>query len=709
MNYNNFFKNRIVLILIILIWPYIYLFPLTFEIIVMGNDFDLIYFSYKRYIAELLSEGVIPLWSPTNGVGSSLIFNPFAQYFYIPGWINYLIYFVTQNLTLHNFLIYTIFAISIFSLGIFKWLKSLNIDHQIALLSCLIVVCSLKITELLRFPNAVHAAAWMPWVLYGINLIFNDKRKKGFFVIFFSNLFILTSGYPYFIFYSLFLFVPYIFFLPVIFGSNKLNINFSKILYKFYGLVFLPFFLSYLISFPWLIKVKNFLNNLVDRTENNWEFATEHTFFWKDTLGSWFFPPSSSTEGWYYSGIIITIIILYGLISILYNYKNSITEKKLFIYSILFIFFITYLSWGKHSILFELAWHNIPLFGSLRTWPRINIILVPFIILIFSISLRYLLDEVRKYNTETKIRSIVILVVVVTLLILAQIIFYKLEYYNEEYWQFWQKKRFDAAINYLPLFFANILRLYNGPIYIIFNIISLIFLILIFNSNFLRIKKIPIFSIILLLAASELFILSNLQWSLDDWKTNITKENSPLKKLQNAFVSPRIIDTVKGNEYFRDNRVFNVNYPDNYGYNGHAKNYTNYFERYEGKKKEEISKEDLELINFFYGATVDAKKIFLSRNIDHKNIISFVKDSNKFELISNFKSKVLIKKYNGNTIELEIFSNNDGWLNFIDNWDEGWKAYINGKETKLYKLLNSYKSIKVKKGFSKVKFQYKPW
>ena len=96
--------------ILIIIWPYIFFFPYTFDIIAVGNDFDLIYYSYKRYIAEMLSAGIISLWDPTTGAGFSLIFNPFAQYFYIPGWINYLIHFVSNNLSLHSYVIYTIFS-----------------------------------------------------------------------------------------------------------------------------------------------------------------------------------------------------------------------------------------------------------------------------------------------------------------------------------------------------------------------------------------------------------------------------------------------------------------------------------------------------------------------------------------------------------------------------------------------------------------------
>ena len=146
-------------ILIILIWPYIFLFPITFGIIGIGNDFDLIYFSYKRYIAEMLANGIIPLWSPVEATGISLIFNPFAQFFYVPGLINYFYHFVTGSLTLHIYAIYTISAISIFSLGTYFWLKSFKFNNSISFLSALLIACSLKVTELLRFPNAAHAAA----------------------------------------------------------------------------------------------------------------------------------------------------------------------------------------------------------------------------------------------------------------------------------------------------------------------------------------------------------------------------------------------------------------------------------------------------------------------------------------------------------------------------------------------------------------------
>ena len=519
---NNILKNRL-LILIIFIWPFVYLFPLTFGFLAVGNDFDLIYFSYKRYIAEMLSAGIIPLWSPVDGNGFSLIFNPFAQYFYIPGWTMYLVHFITKNLSLHIFLLYTILAISIFSMGIFYWLKSLKIDHTIAFFSALIIACSLKVTELLRFPNAAHAIAWVPWALYGINLMIEKDKKKSFFIIFFSNLFILTAGYPYFIVYSLFLFIPYIIFIPFLFNVYSFA-KFNYEIFNFYILTLFSFLSSYLITLPWLLKVKNLMKSLVDRTENNWNFATEDTFYWKDTIGSWIFPPASSTEGWYYSGIIVSLIIFLGLLIILFNSKKmNYFDKKIFISSIIFIFFITYFSWGKNSALFIWSWENIPLIGSLRTWPRINIIIVPFIILLFSISLKYLTIYLKENNSINLNRIVKFLIGIFILFAVLQFIFYFFNFQNEEYWNFWQKKRFDAAINFLPSVPGDILRLYDGPIYLLFNIISAAFLIFVLCNKKIRDNLNLIYTITLLIVVSELFVISNLQWSLPEWKTKFHK------------------------------------------------------------------------------------------------------------------------------------------------------------------------------------------
>ena len=53
-------KNKYIILPLIILAPYIYLAPLSFGFIAMGNDFDLIYFSYKKYLFQFLNEGIFP-------------------------------------------------------------------------------------------------------------------------------------------------------------------------------------------------------------------------------------------------------------------------------------------------------------------------------------------------------------------------------------------------------------------------------------------------------------------------------------------------------------------------------------------------------------------------------------------------------------------------------------------------------------------------
>ena len=145
----------------------------------MGNDFDLVYYSYKKYIFELLNEGYLPLWSPYEGAGYSLIYNPFASYFYIPSWINFLLLKIKGTFSLQDYLLYTISGLSIFNLGLYLWLKRFKIEKIERLFVVLIISSSLLITGFLRFPNAIHSLAWFPYILIGVDIALKQKFLKN--------------------------------------------------------------------------------------------------------------------------------------------------------------------------------------------------------------------------------------------------------------------------------------------------------------------------------------------------------------------------------------------------------------------------------------------------------------------------------------------------------------------------------------------------
>ena len=98
-------KREHIIIILITLAPYIYLSPLSFGLVAMGNDFDLIYFSYKKYFFEFLDEGIFPLWSSGESSGFTLIYNPFAQVFYLPGYINFLLLKLKGTFSLQDYLL----------------------------------------------------------------------------------------------------------------------------------------------------------------------------------------------------------------------------------------------------------------------------------------------------------------------------------------------------------------------------------------------------------------------------------------------------------------------------------------------------------------------------------------------------------------------------------------------------------------------------
>ena len=78
-----------------------------------------------------------------------------------------------------------------------------------------------------------------------------------------------------------------------------------------------------------------------------------------------------------------------------------------------------------------------------------------------------------------------------------------------------------------------------------------------------------------------------------------------------------------------------------------------------------------------------------------------------FENDSNFSYEK--KVYTGDELEIDLNSDKNGWLTFVDNWDPNWQVYVNSKEKRIEKLFGAYKSVKIESGFSTVKFTYNPF
>jgi hypothetical protein len=696
-------NKKILNIFILILIPYLYLFPHTFYFVEMGNDFEILYYSYKKYIFEFIKVGHFPLWSPSEGLGYSLIFNPFAQYFYPMSWFLYGIAFTLGDLSKHTYLLYTIFGLSIYNVGQYFWLRKLNIDKKYCFIATLITCFSLKLNEILRFPNAVHSFAWFPWILYAITLTINKtKIIKSSLLIFIFTILILTAGYPYYILYGFILFSIYFLFISIIpvkklISKKKNNQNFIKSFLN----NFIPALLAFLLISPWFLKINKLMEITRDRNlvDINFSFILSSNLI--DQLGSWILPPISYAESCYYLGAIVTTSLICYFINFSFDKKKNKKEKYFILFIFFFYIFLYQISSTQESYIFRFFWDKMDFIKNFRAFSRINILLIP----LFSILICFFLK--RFFEKRISKKSLVILFFFISLIFFLQFYFLEILNYNNGYWQVWQEKRLREAstrFNSISLLFL----LYNNYIYSIFFVLSFLFFVYIFYKNY---KK-YFFLIILLLVFLELFLLSNIQWAIPykfyDKNGYNNLSNSPLEDLRKAFDKPRIITEVKGNTYFRSLRNFNINYFDNFGVDQHTRLIDQYYYR-NGKIRENIDSNLVQKINYFWSLDNNIEKVFFSKSIEYLSIDKFVDDV----LVAKDKYDPLIiidkNNYNGDQIVIYINVKTDGYITFMDNWSPGWKVTVNNQSKVIEKTLGAYKAVKVNAGENAVKFKYEPW
>ena len=695
-------KDKKFHLFILIIIPFIYLFPHTLRLIEMGNDFELLYFAYKKYIFEFIQIGHLPLWSPSEAGGYSLIFNPFAQYFYPLSWLLYFFSFIIGDLSKYTYLIYTILGVSIYNVGQYLWLKRLGLDIKYCFFATLITCFGLKINEILRFPNAIHAFAWFSWILYGMTLSIKvENNIKSSLILFVSTILILTAGYPYYIFYGFLLFGSYFIFISFYRVKKEIykNDTIHNNLYLFFYNV-LPPFLALLIVFPWLEGIKEVMDITRDRNIQDITFSYILDSNFIDQLGSWIFPPISLAEGWYYFGTLMTVLFIFYVINFLLSKNKQSLEKYFLTFFIIFFLFNYQFSAAENSYLFKIIWEKFDLLKNFRAFSRINILLIPLFAVLFCFVLK--LIEEKKHNINFLITTSLVAIFI----ILLQIYIIEISDIKNHYWKTWQERRLlYGSIKFSSI--AFIFNLYNHYIYSISLIISLIIF------NFLKIRKskklLPL--LVVILVSGELFLLSNIQWAIpykfyDSNNYNLLSKK-PLDDINDAFLSPRVVTEVKGNTYFRNFRKFNINYFDNFGLDKHTKLIDKYFKR-NGNLKDGLDQETIKKINQFWGLN-DNNKIFFTKKIGYLTIEKFINDVNFLKNNKDVFISMEIINYNGDEIDIDLKTNIDGFLTFVDNWSPGWKVYVNNKEKSIIKVLETYKSVKINTGYNKIKFKYEPW
>jgi uncharacterized membrane protein YfhO len=110
-------------------------------------------------------------------------------------------------------------------------------------------------------------------------------------------------------------------------------------------------------------------------------------------------------------------------------------------------------------------------------------------------------------------------------------------------------------------------------------------------------------------------------------------------------------------------------------------------------------------VNDFYEAK--RKLDFLEINLKDQAII-YKNDIDEIRRKKFSKGKVSIKKYGLNEIVISADFPDEGFVVLSDQYYPGWKAFIDGKETRIYEVNGLLRGIVVPQGKHSVIFRYRP-
>ena len=684
--------NLFISCLIVFVWPFIYCYKYVLSdssfSLTIGNDFPVLY-NYKLILLDKLSNFSFPLWSPSEACGYTFYSNPFVQAFYPLNILLAVFYKINGGYSYADHQIFTVFGLSVFAVGLLLWLRSLKINPLFALTAVLIISVSSRMTEILRFTNAVHTIAWVPFILYALTMAADSEKKiRAGAVLFFSFVMMITAGYAYYVYYSVFLLIPYA--VILIYAVHKKyifeDVKFS--LKEYVTVVTISVTTAVLVCLPYLNAVKHLMDQTDKRTGISFEFSTLHKFTFSNTLGSLFYPSASHIEGWYYFGMagIMFVSIMY-----LYVIINRSENKNLFLLLIVILIWyaaLSYITYGEKSYLFRFLWEFFPGFSRIRIWGRMNIIFVP----VFAFLLARAFETVygiiksdRGNKNNSRFKYLLISFTVLFGLILSVQIYF---YYNKVF--------FKDSISYAKDFSGD----FDEKIFITYNVISFV-LIFIFLSgrNFLKRKwLLCLFSMLMFsVIISDLYSAGGRQWALSKKPDNTRKILQMDDLIFKSLSVPR--------EYRSGMLTMSPNFSVGAADEWYFDRYHSFLKKYEEDLNNDAEGKLTEDFNFLLGIN-DGRRIFCSSDIKNESIIDFASDVRRTDSASVISIRT--EKYNGDELVCEIETREDCYCTFIDNWEDNWEAFVNGKKVNIEKLFGTFKSVKLEKGLNKIVFRYDP-
>lgn len=708
---NNLKKTLPIFILALLVCVYF------FKIIFFKNIFltgDLYYYySLRAIISNSLQSFHLPIWTQYLNCGFPLMANPEAGMF---DPLNIILLYFFDPVIAFNTLICCYF----FMAGLFMFLfcRSLELDSYSSLFSAIVFIFGGAFAGRLIHITMICSATFLPLIFWTINLFFKKKKLKFIFLIGLEMGASFLPGHPQIAVYIIL--VAMFYFLYNAIFIEKINFKLDTV--KKYGILIILILITAIgISAMQNLPTKELTGlttrsngmRYVDARNISLDFNHFITYIFPFFFG---FPHQVAGKvGYWGKGSFWELSIYLGIIPLCLFFAvfYRLKDKR-----VLFFLFLTLFSLlaalGKKTFFFFILFYLIPPLRYFKDPCRFVFISSFAMAILAGLGLSFISsdnDLIKRLFKFIKKAFFIILGVTVVF----NIVFYFLK---------------DLIIHGSHKVYLGFKGLSLNDIYVQMPFVFFISLMIILWAKKVgKIQKTLFFGLIIFITIIDLFILN--------FSHNIPQDSSIVK------LSPQSVNFLK-----QDNSMFRVYQigPDfpygtdkqdgrdkvpffvNWGVpsanvagplliKGYFNAYSNIYNSYFNKTDINLNDDVFSLCNvkYFTSAIKLAKEkdklvfddgvVAVYKNPKFTPRIYFLNPSRS---AYDYNSDIKVLKYLDNELSLEFKNKNPGFLVVSDTFYPGWKAFIDGNESKIVRINSIMRSVFVKSGAHRISFLYDP-
>ena len=656
--------------------------PLSFQIFTLKNDALTYYYPLRTLISDALNNGELPLWTPFINMGYPLhadmqsgAWNPVIWSFS----------FLT-NYSLAAFHYELLFYISFAGIGFYFLCKEFGCSKAVAFSFAIAYQFCGFITDSVQFFNCISAACYLPYIFIFFRRILISREQKDALVLALFLFLLFTGGYP-----SFFIITSYILLAYFIFHFLKEK-NKQEFIKQFLPVAVTAIFSFLLLSLPAIISFVQHLpfiergksQSLVTVLENSMNPSTCLSLLSPFAI--------TANDNWLHSSILMRSIYMgiTPLIFFVYSFfKKGFFKNKEMLFFLVCSLCMLGLAWGEFFFLRQLAYFSLPLMDSFRHPALFRLFSIFFFLIIAAVSF----NSWNKENNIRILKNIILVLLAITFAIALASIIFSTEFSFKTIAGNAGLKNILSSLHFTERYFIQL------PLLITFLLLNywaivkkktahFIGIVLVADMFFATQLNMPVtvFGSKHFAEVENLINRNSIKFPLPD--TSSIEENSANSFDENLVTGSKIPFTKKigRNDYFIS--PGNLSKQDKF---------------YESPIKDIVFKNPAVYFP-------DSLVLLNEKQPILNNKIAYTEDS----LCLTIKTKpsqednIKIQQFAANNIFVNVYKETAGYLVYQQNFYPGWKAYVDGMETKIIPVNISFMEIQIPSGKHSIIFCYKP-